>query len=65
MVQVKTLTESRNKTEKFDDKVNKHLAEGWELVRRYVVPGFSVRDSGEVYPPQWVAELQRRVPDED
>lgn len=51
---VKTVCERANDLELFDKRVNKALAEGWYLVRRYTLPSY--HDGAHT---MLVAELQR------
>ena len=51
---VMTITRTISYAADFDDEINKALADGWYLVRRYTLPSYNV-DA----PTRLVAELQR------
>lgn len=57
MLEIRTIIVPSTHPGKFDDEVNTHLKEGWELVRRDVLPPFE----GEctVVPQRLYAEMER------
>ena len=40
MLEIKTILEDFNHVEDFDSRVNEAIKDGWELVRREVIPGW-------------------------
>lgn len=63
MKEIKTITKRRDHVGDFDKDVNRALADGWKLVRRYVDPGFDTTGGTWIFYPSLVAELEREVPD--
>ena len=61
MLEIRTIIVNANLPGKFDTEVNIHLKEGWELVRREVLPPYE----GDVTtcPQRLYAELERVVDD--
>lgn len=59
MIEIRTIIIESSRPARFDDEVNKHIKEGWELVRREVLPAYE----GEVVVTQQklYAELERYV----
>lgn len=39
-MQIKTITYQLDSSEKFDDAVNSYLREGWQLMKREVLPAY-------------------------
>ena len=65
MLQIKTIMHNFDKVEKFDAEVNEALADGWDLVRRDVLPGWEGQTT--VAYRKLYAELERIIeePEED
>lgn len=63
MKQIKTIMRRRDREADFDLAVNKALAAGWSLVRRYVDAGLADTSESIVFYTVFVAELEREVPD--
>ena len=57
MLQIKTITE--NTPDAFDERVNAAIAEGWELVKRDVLPPYE--SHGMAHARTYYAELEREV----
>jgi rubrerythrin len=53
MLEIKTITEERYNPNEFDRRVNEALKEGWELVRR------------DILPDMFYAELEREIEPEE
>jgi rubrerythrin len=60
MLEIKTIMTESNNPEEFDKKVNDALREGWELVRRDVLPAQTENRYSMLY-----AELEREIEEED
>lgn len=63
MKRIRTIIKRRDCVEDFDLAVNKALAAGWSLVRRYIDDGLADASASTVFYPVLVAELEREVPD--
>lgn len=59
MKQIKTISQRRDCSEKFDADVNAAIAEGWQLVDRFLAP--AAETSSLNWHPAWVAYLEREV----
>ena len=57
MLQIRTVIVPSTLQGKFDNEVNDLIQEGWELVRRDVLPAFE--GELEIYPQRLDAELER------
>lgn len=57
MLQIKTITASN--PDAFDELVNNAIAEGWEIVKRDVLPPYE--SQGQAYRRTFYAELEREV----
>ncbi len=65
MLEIKTITDRLDRSKDFDDKVNEAMEEGWELVRRDVLPPMAMRNGDQTYSVLY-AELEREIePEED
>lgn len=64
MKQIKTVIARRDYEAQFDEKVNKALADGWKLVKRFLAPSEAHSSLTMQYHPIWVAYLEKEVPDE-
>ena len=63
MLEIKTIAHPATEREEFDAEVNKALAEGWELVRRDIIPPYE--GSTYVWERILYAELEREVETEE
>ena len=63
MLQIKTITDRLDFSNRFDTEVNDALADGWELVRRDVLPPMAMRNGDQTYSVLY-AELEREVEQE-
>ena len=63
MLEIKTIAHPTAEREEFDAEVNKALAEGWELVRRDIIPPYE--GSTYVWERILYAELEREVETEE
>lgn len=64
MLQIKTIMKSTcDQFDEFDKEVNDALAEGWELVRRDVLPPYAgvLKNEGHLWKRVLYAELEREV----
>ena len=59
MLQIRTVIVPSTLQGKFDNEVNDLIQEGWELVRRDVLPAFE--GEFEIYPQRLYAELEREI----
>lgn len=63
MLEIKTIAHPATEREEFDAEVNKALAEGWELIRRDIIPPYE--GSTYVWERILYAELEREVETEE
>lgn len=63
MLEIKTIAHPATEREEFDAEVNKALAEGWELVRRDIIPPYE--GSTYAWERMFYAELEREVETEE
>lgn len=61
MLEIKTIMHKFNEVEKFDAEVNEAIADGWDLVRRDVIPGWEGQTT--IAYRKLYAELERIVDD--
>ena len=59
MLEIRTIIVNSSLPGKFDTEVNNHIKEGWELVRRDVLPPYE--GEGMTCPQRLYAELERDV----
>ena len=64
MLEIKTIIERLDRVTHFDEMINNALAEGWELVRRDVLPPMAMRNGDQTYSVLY-AELERIVDEQD
>ena len=66
MLEIKTIARSLRNRDVFDEEVNKAIAEGWELVRRDIIPaGYQCQWEKNNPDPILYAELEREVVTEE
>lgn len=65
MLEIRTIIVEADRPARFDNEVNKHLQEGWDLVRRDIIPGYE--NETVCYKQKLYAEMERIVeePEED